>query len=220
MTQRTIYALIFALGSLILTLPAFGNSPISIEISLSEVPDTTFLVPFKVSPTNKGILADWEELNEITDLVGLSEPVTRYELEYSKTGSDFSTIAILEPSEFSHLHYSPVLGFNYYRLKIHGSAGDFIYTDISLAEWDVATNNIFPNIVRTVAELRLASPVEEEVEVIIYDTHGRMVDFRHFELNESYTSVSLDFRKLHTGHYMAVVSGEQFGTEVIRFIKQ
>lgn len=220
MTQKTIYTLMLALGGLMLTLPSFGTSVSFIETSLSEAPDTTFLLPFDVFSTNEGILADWEEMSQVLDLIGLNEPIIRYQLQHSPTGYDFSTIATLEPSEFSHLHRSPAIGVNFYRLKIYGSSENFIYTNIKLAEWDATLSNIFPNVVRTAASLYIASPAAEPADFIIYDTNGRMVHSEAIGLRENYTIINLDFSELHAGYYIAVVSGEQLGVEVIRFVKQ
>jgi len=235
MTQRTIYTLMLALGGLMLTLPSFGTSETPIKIS-STVDSPTDTVPiictfftFHAERVSQGILLEWIALPIPSD--------TDIELQHADfptaTFPDFSTIAMLddfvisnelEPGsdhyQFSYVHRSPSNGVNYYRLKVTDASGDISYSSIIAYELDLTPGSIFPSVVDTNASLFIESPAEEPGELNIYDMSGRLIYSENITLNENSTLIGLDFTGWHTGHYVAAISGEQLGNEVIRFVKR
>ncbi len=237
MTRRTIYTLTLALGGLILTLPVFGTSALSIETSptTAKSPTDTIIVdyvsPFDAYIVPEGIVCDW--LGYVTSNTASVELQHADKiLEYSSTPPlDFSTIAILDdfvisefepgsPNLFSYLHRSPSNGLNYYRLKITDTSGDMWFSNIIAIELQLTAGNMHPTIVDTEASLFIESPVEEPGELNIYDMNGRLIYSENITLNENSTLIGLDFSTWHTGHYIARVSGEQLGMEIIRFMKR
>jgi len=228
MTQRTIYTLIFALGGLMLTLPSFGTSitPINISLTVVEAPTDTLpdcfdvLLPFDGERVPEGILIRWGGFTEWNDSPCFGD-VASYELQHSVNGIDFTTITMSDDLEISsHLHRFPLNGINYYRFRMTDPLDDIWYTSIIGIELNLTPGSVFPNIVDISASLFIESSVEEPGELNIYDMSGRLIYSENITLNENSTLIGLDFTGWHRGHYIVTVSGEQLGTEVMRFVKQ
>jgi len=228
MTQRTIYTLMFALGGLMLTLPfatsaiSIKTSPIIIESPADTIPDCFGfpLLPFDGERVPQGILIQWVDFTEWNDSPCF-EDVASYELQHSINATNFSTIIISDDLEMSsHLHRFPTNGINYYRFRMTDPLGDIWYTSIIGIELNLVPGSIFPSIVDVSASLFIESPAEEPGELNIYDMSGRLIYSEKITLQENSTFIALDFSSWHTGHYIATISGEQLGNEVIRFVKR
>jgi len=221
-----------ALGGLILTLPLFATSITSIKISpiivspTDTLPDAdtvlpiTILYPFKISRVDNGVLAIWEGISSAS----ANDSIVYYDLQYSRNAINYSNIARLDADSdsdvFSYVHRSPANGQNYYRLKMVLASGNMEFSDIYLISLDLTPGSIFPGIVDTGATLFIESPAEESGELNIYDMNGRLVYSESIILNENSTFIGLDFTGWHRGHYVVIVSGEQLGLEVMRFVKR
>jgi len=217
------------LSGLMLTLPSFGTSAVSIKISpiiIGAPVDTVpivdcFGLPFDGERVSQGILIRWIDFIEWNDSPCSGGDVASYELQHSLNGINYSTIIMSDDLEIdTHLHQSPVNGQNYYRFRMTDSSGDVWFTNIIAILLDLTPGSIFPNIVDTWASLFIESPVEEPGELNIYDMNGRLIYSENITLSENSTLIGLDFSAWHTGHYVATISGEQLGTEVIRFVKR
>jgi len=194
MTQRTIYTLMFALGGLMLTLP-FATSAISIKTSpiIIESPADT-----------------------IPDCFGF--PLLPFDGERVPQG------ILIQWVDFTEWNDSPCFeDVASYELQHSINATNFstiiISDDLEMSSHlhRFPTNGI--NYYLS-ASLFIESPAEEPGELNIYDMSGRLIYSEKITLQENSTFIALDFSSWHTGHYIATISGEQLGNEVIRFVKR
>lgn len=91
------------------------------EISGTQDGSVTSLV---ATPLDSHVLLSWT-----TTTVGIDV----YELERSKNGIDFATIARIEPgsvnTEFMETDFTPLDGMSYYRIKVIDSEGNITYSN-------------------------------------------------------------------------------------------
>ena len=105
------------------------------------------LAYFRGKPADSGIRIEWNTAVEINNAY--------FEVEFSRDGKEFKSIAYLEgsgtsaiPNFYHFQHNTPVLGHNYYRLKQTDFDDTHTYSPIITISWkqqQKAVVNVFPN---------------------------------------------------------------------------
>ena len=102
------------------------------------------LVTFKAYPQGKYVNVKWSVAEESN--------INRYEVLYSTTGRNFTSIGKVNATNTSAahnydlLHNTPVTGKNYYRLKIVDKDGNIAYSNIDIVNLGAATvTMVYPN---------------------------------------------------------------------------
>lgn len=148
-----------------------------------------------------------------------------YELERSNNGQDFSIISTTNAAGSSKYSYTdnnaPTSGTVYYRLKSVDIDGKFQYSSIvkiqrNTTAWQVqATPNPFVNTLK----IKLESPVQDKVKMIITDMSGRQLYNKSTSINTGTNWIEMnETSKFSKGTYLlSVISSNQ--TETIKVIK-
>ncbi len=172
------------------------------------------------SNQNNNNVLNWQ----VADETGIDH----YELEKSSDGQAFSLLATVPSNGSKNYSYTDnqvnSSSDQYYRLRIVGAAAGFIYSDtvmitpdISISAWRV---RVTPNPATGLINLAIASPVKDDVTLIISDATGRQmmkkkiaVDIGNqtFPLNESVFFAN--------GTYFISIFSTQ-GTQTIKVVRR
>lgn len=112
---------------------------------------------------------------------GTEADVLAFDVQYSRDGVDFETVATLPPagsrSTYAYTD-APPRGRAYYRLRIRFADGSYSYSMILATRLDCSNHNItvYPNPVTSGEELHVVlDGYEEEVSGLVYDITGRVL---------------------------------------------
>ena len=181
------------------------------------------MIDYDVSYADDGIEVYWTTATE-TDNVG-------FEVERSIDGKDWKILEFvegqgtsLEQNSYSYFDESPVIGFNYYRVKQIDYNGNYEYTSIKVTIWQGGTDldklqlAVLPNPASEWLTVALPKQLNRnsDLRFDIYDQAGRLVKRAIVNPNSS-IEVSLD--ELTQGYYILNVSQGQIQYSS-RFIKK
>jgi hypothetical protein len=196
---------------------SFGSFTIAYE---SEASLPTLLVSF----TGKNIGKNMAELKwKITD----NSTPSVFEVMRSSDGVHFETIGkvlgVSQQYEYAFTDASMVNGNNYYRLKmldIDQSANYSAIVVVSNGAEGFGFSSLMPSVVTSSARLVISSGKTANVQLLITDMSGRVVQKRDVAIAAGTQQVTIDASKLSPGIYQITgyVAGEKATT--IRFIKQ
>lgn len=155
-------------------------------------------------------LISWETIQELT--------ITRFRVQQSRTGIDFSTVGSVEALHDSTLnHQYSFTDHNvglagqvvYYRLAMDIDNGRTVYSKTFLLRFDEsgeARLSIFPNVVAGTLPLLLEGTDEGSAELAIVDPQGRVLQRQTLALVKGSSSQTVNISGLRPGNYIAVVS--------------
>ena len=131
------------------------------------------LLSFQAEADETGIALHWETARE-SNLV-------RYEIERSGDGRSFQKIlqrdALNESGYSSYMMYDhqPLVGLNYYRLRIIEQDGRYSYSQVEVVRWEapVQLKSLYPNPVGNAFRVECALSSDLPVELHISDALGR-----------------------------------------------
>lgn len=135
------------------------------------------LKSFTAHPGSTGVDLVWQEDN--------SQPFSRYEIEYGVSGSSFTRIGSLPYISGSHsytfIHFWPVAGKNYYRLKKIAENGKYSYSQIIMAQLPEASTvnsgkiRLYPNPVTSATTLRYEAASRQWIGIEVFSSAGKSV---------------------------------------------
>jgi hypothetical protein len=145
----------------------------------------------------------------------------------SRNFSDLYSItadAIRCNQPFDHIDANPLIGMNYYRLKVVDADGHISYSSTvallnAVKGFDIIS--IAPNpVVSDNFKLNVASAQAGKIEMTIFDMQGRLVNRQSISLIAGFNSLPVNVGNLAAGTYTirAGMQDEQF--KIIRFVKQ
>ena len=153
----------------------------------------------------------------------LQENTSYYETERSTDGRNFIKIGVVLSGRTTSASYSfndpnPMIGTNFYRLKIFNTDGSFSYSKVVAIKMDDAIKGLqlFPNPVNNILYVQASG--NEMTTVQILDVVGRVVRQSKVQLNGS-TGFNIDVQELSKGKYYLVVQ-YKLNREVKEFVKQ
>lgn len=98
----------------------------TLTVSATEISETKdgFVTSLSATPLDSHVLLSWTTTGSSIDV---------YELERSKNGIDFATIARIEPgsvnTEFMETDFQPLDGMSYYRIKVIDADGNITFSN-------------------------------------------------------------------------------------------
>lgn len=179
--------------------PGCNISPIVLPIELKS---------FTAEKVNNTTQLVWESLTE--------EGVSRFEIERSADGANYSKIGEIKATGNSHslLKYdfidnAPVFGVSYYRLKSVDFSGEFTYSKIASVKFDIPISaKIFPNPFSDILNLDIAVPFNVGIiTVVIYDLSGRKMYSKSLNptVDKMNLSLSTDEMQLSSAQYIVQI---------------
>lgn len=173
------------------------------------------MTKFNASPTNEGILLNWQTVSEWQN--------EGFEIEHSMNGREWQLInftkgsgSSFETHDYSYLHKNPLAGSNFYRLKQMDYDGNFEYSNV--ISIDLANGGhqltISPNPTSTGQfTINFSDSNFESGELEIYDSVGRMVRTQNISINNT----EIQTEDLPKGIYLVnlEVDGQRFLERVI-----
>ena len=150
------------------------------------------LVNFVVENQNGIILLTWKTASEVNN--------EGFDIERSADGRDWETIGFvagagtsLELEYYTFEDTRPIDGINYYRLKQMDFDGVEEYHRVVSVDMSQGLNlTVFPNPGKKEVTLRLSEPVEEEAQILIYDTMGRLIDQQNISPFTNYIPLNIN----------------------------
>lgn len=172
------------------------------------------LVYFTAVPDGKQVRLSWQVQQE--------QDVRSYEMQYSSDGVQFSgigTVGSLQKAEWTYggYHPNPIVGWNYYRLKITDRMGKQTYTGIARVLFDEHTPGIklFPNPTVDMVNIQIPSSFVGKVNLKLYNSSGALIS----TTKPTTTNLRLNVQSLAAGTYfIQLVDGKDI--KVYPFVKQ
>ncbi len=159
-----------------------------------------------------------------------SSPTVHIDLERSVDGRNYSSIysefatAVRCQQPFDFKDEQPVAGINYYRLKMRDAAGKISYsTIVSLinATKGIDVQPIAPNpIVSGRFTLNISAAKKAQVEMLITDMQGRLLQQRLLNLVAGFNTLPVNVMGLSKGTYQIVLNTNEAYTKLLRFVIQ
>lgn len=171
------------------------------------------LVSFTAAADGNRVRLNWDIRND--------QDVVRYEIEKSGTPGNFSYLTTIYSLQRAQWQYSafdnnPVIGWNYYRLKIIDKSGHVTYSEIRKVKFNQGMQEvkIFPNPTTDVLNVQLPTSYAKVV-LQLYASDGRLI----FARQPSGNNIQLNVSSLPAGAYiLRIITGDN--TESHPFIKQ
>ncbi|HMZ34742.1 MAG TPA: T9SS type A sorting domain-containing protein, partial [Chitinophagales bacterium] len=154
----------------------------------------------------------------------------RFEVEKSLDNSSWSLIGSKEAAGNSNqsLNYDftdnePIVGNNYYRLKILDNDGTFKFSNIINIPISEAVINgfsrIYPNPTGGQLNVELQATTAYETKITTYDVVGKKVQEKNISLVKGLNSLLFDFSDLAKGTYLLQFTDSKGKTHINKFVK-
>lgn len=198
------------------TQTAFGSFTIAYE-SASALP--TYLISFNAEKADKeAVEVKWK----ITD----NSTPAKFDVLRSVDGISFHTIGSISGSEpersYSFRDNSILNGNNYYRLKMYDRDGSVTFSAIIIVSnvaQGITIQSMMPSMVRDRATLSINSSVKGNMQLVITDINGRVLQNEIVFLNSGGQDVWVNASRLPPGMYQVTGYAAGQKTTTIRFIK-
>jgi Bacterial Ig domain/Secretion system C-terminal sorting domain len=134
------------------------------------------LESFTAVPQNNTVVLRWVVSDEVN--------VAQYEIEFSSTATNFISIGNIAANtsrNYSMLHTTPVIGFNYYRLKTTDKDGKISYSDVRKVNFGKGgAVSIYPNPAVGFVNITLANTmVNKPGTISLLSAEGKVVFQKH-----------------------------------------
>lgn len=131
--------------------------------------------------------------------------ITKYEVEHSTNGINFSNVSSIvtnNASNYAALHSKPNNGVNYYRLKIIEADGKITYSDIKKVLFSsVVAINIYPNPTKNILNIELsASMLNKNCTIQIIAMDGKIQSTKKINFTSQIEVVNVNM--LANGKYV------------------
>ncbi len=157
-------------------------------------------------------------------------PTVNIVLERSSDARNYASVYSLTATAlqcqqpFAYTDASPVKGVNYYRLKLTDANGKVSYSSVVNlinAATGIDILNISPNpIVGGTFSLKLSAAQKTNMELLITDMQGRMIQKQVVNAAAGFNQVPVDVRGLAAGTYQLVGYSSEGRTRILRFVIQ
>ncbi len=171
----------------------------------STVPVT--LLNISAQLVQKNALIVWQTSQEIN--------TSDFIIERSADGVIFFPIGSVEAAgnssamkKYSFTDQQPLQGTSFYRVKMADIDGNAKYTSIVKINTGVLKNTIsvFPNPVTRLTTINLTADAASQLQFILYDYKGSLIDKKKISLLAGTNSFSIDMSKFSKGIYRAVLT--------------
>ncbi len=151
----------------------------------------------------------------------------RFEVTHSSDGANFTTIGSVSGAkgllDYQFTHPSVKNGNNYYRLKMFDIDGSVSLSNIVMVmngTKGVFISSMIPTVVRDRARLNISSSLRGNMQLVVTDISGRVVQTQVVSVADGNQEVWLNAGRLASGifHVTGYINGQR--TATIRFIKQ
>ena len=173
------------------------------------------LLYFNAMADGDKVRLNWNVANE--------QDIRFYEVERSLNGTNFSHLSTvnslqLTQSVYTDYDYTPVIGWNYYRLKIFDITGRFTYSPVRTVAFEKGMQpvSIFPNPTKDILNVLLPSTYAGQVVLQLLGADGKYIS----SLKPASLNIRLNVGSLAAGTYFIRLVHEDGNSETYRFIKQ
>ncbi|MFI5172021.1 MAG: T9SS type A sorting domain-containing protein, partial [Chitinophagales bacterium] len=169
--------------------------------------------------------------NELHWKTGTEINSNYFEIQKSPDGINFSPIGIVDAagnstSELNYLFYDddPIIGINYYKLKMVDQDGSFEFTNTIAIRVDgdgVPAFIVYPNPVIDMLNISMSSSENTDIVARVTDVLGRNIGAWPYALQNGQNTFSIDVSLFAPATYFIIIidisTGEQ---HVIKFVKE
>lgn len=155
------------------------------------------LLSFTGQPDAKGVLLNWKVENELN--------FSYYGVEYSTDGRQFSqvgSVAAKGAAGYSFLHTNPVIGNNYYRLKLVDKDGLYNYSQVIDINFGESVIKVYPNPFSSSLNISLNTNINGKNIIRVLDLGGKQLMEKTFAGG----NITLDVSNLASGTYLVQVN--------------
>lgn len=158
------------------------------------------LLSFTGQPQGKNVLLGWKSTSEVN--------FSHYDVEFSINGRNFNKVGEVASqnsngagvNEYSFLHLTPVVGKNYYRLKIVDKDGAYVYSTTIIVDFAGSNKiSVYPNPFTSTLQVT-GNGNKNTVRVL--DVNGKVILTQVF----NGSGIVLDVSNLAAGTYMVQVN--------------
>lgn len=162
-------------------------------------------------------------INKLDWKVAQETNVSRYEIERSADGSNFSKIGAVTAANAGAYAYSDAAVNNlpfYYRLKVIDNDGSFKYTEIIYLRRNAKrVMQVMGNPFTSDLKLQLSASQNSKAQINLYDAEGRLLRSQNASLPSGITVMSVNNVSMlpyGTYHVEAVINNQRFREKVIK----
>jgi hypothetical protein len=188
----------------------FASNPLPID-----------LISFDASKlSNTKASVNWE-------LATICSPSAKFEVQRADANKNFSSIGIVNASATDRFYTYPdndlKKGINYYRLKMIDENGKISYSrTVAIMNGinGLMLTSLIPTVVNNSAMLTIASSGRQQLDLVIVDMQGRVVQKQNHTVVAGNTTIQLTTDRLSAGIYQLIGITSEGKTNIIRFVKQ
>ena len=150
---------------------------------------------------------------------------SHFEIERSKDGIDFYYIGRANANEtnpYEFVDEVPLIGDNYYRLKMVDLDGSYTYSKIIniISKLENLDYILFPNpINENVLTYRSHLSFSKDLSVYLFDINGREVFNYHYETSDLINVITINLESLEKGYYTVKIIHKDGTTRTAKIIK-
>ncbi len=169
------------------------------------------VLPIKFTSFTGEIKGNYNQLNWTTEFI---QNVSSIVIERSKDGNLFETIGEIKGSVVYNRSNSfndakPIVGNNYYRLKIINSDGSVEFSSIVLLKRsDKFLFTLTPNPAVSFVDIQISSEIKGNYNVVLYNMTGQAVMSKSVNVNSGRNTTRMDVGNIAKGLYQVVVYDE------------
>ncbi len=160
---------------------------------------------------------------ELAWQIAQSESINKFLVERSSNLRDFSSVGMVNASgnniikNYSFTDVNPIIGSNFYRLKIYQKNGSFTYSEVKSVYLSSDKRlSIFPNPVKDVLQIRFSGENETGILKIV-DASGKIVIQQPVQLS-GYFLLPINVKGLESGRYSLLLETVA-SKKLLEFIK-
>jgi hypothetical protein len=179
------------------------------------------LVDFRVVARNQSAQLNWT-VNGNQEIQFFDVERSTDNSSFEATGRVYTHSGDMETADYAFTDNLPAIKskYVYYRLKITSVTGNVTYSkiiSISLTQTSYPQINITPNPVRDAMQVNIYSPAARSFQLGIYDYTGRLLRTMNSNVQEGYSTISLNgFKSWPNGIYVVkLLLGNETFTERI-----
>lgn len=172
------------------------------------------LIYFTALPDGNRVRLNWEAANE--------QDTRTYEVQKSLNASSFTLLSTVTSRQLSQSTYvdfdnNPVMGWNYYRLKIIDKSGSFTYSPVRAVKFEKGKEEvkIFPVPATDVLNVQLPSSYVNTVNLQLLGIDGKFIS----TLRPGVNNVRINVSSLAAGTYVIRMVKANGEVENYRFVK-
>lgn len=164
--------------------------------------------------------------NELLWKVTGESNISRYEVEYSSNGRDFTFISSLNARNiagqqtYSFMHNISMQKDSYYRIKIIDVDGAVKYssTEVISADKNIPVFKVYPNPAANYVFATISITEEQDAQYIIYDMRGSRMAVKSVKLLRGNQDIKIDISAFASGSYrlVLVLNGQKKSTTIIK----